>query len=144
MTPALFWLAVGIGFFIFEIVSPGFMLFCFGIGGLAAAGVSLVAPNNVVAQVLTLCVVSVGSILLLKPLFGKKEGQTKPSNVDAMVGQTGRVVTAIDRAQDQGRVKVYGDEWRAYSEDGSAIPEGAEVTIVKVDGTKVAVKPIAK
>ena len=144
MTPVLFWLAVGIGFFIFEIVSPGFMLFCFGIGGMAAAGVSLVAPNSVVAQVLTLCVVSVGSILLLKPLFGKKEGQTKPSNIDAMVGQIGRVVTEIDRAKDQGRVKVYGDEWRAYAEDGSVIPEGADVVITKVDGTKVTVRPTGK
>lgn len=144
MQPALFWLIAAIGFFIFEIITPGFMLFCFGIGGLAAAGISLAAPNSPVAQVLTLCIVSVASILLLRPLFGKSKEQTKPSNIDAMVGQVGRVVTAVDRSKDQGRVKVYGDEWRAYSEDGSVIPEGADVVITKVDGTKVTVRPAGK
>jgi membrane protein implicated in regulation of membrane protease activity len=63
--------------------------------------------------------------------------------VDRLVGMSGTVTKAIDGFDTSGMVKIRGEEWRARSADGSAIPEGAEIIVQSVDGAHLQVLPPA-
>ena len=54
----------------------------------------------------------------------------------------GVVLQAIDNVQGKGQVKVQGSIWtaRAEQEDG-AIPENAAVTVVRIEGARLIVRP---
>jgi len=64
-----------------------------------------------------------------------------PSNVDALLGQTGVVTARIGKHQ-PGRVKVLTEEWLALPAADVAGPfeEGAHVTVEAVDGVSLRVK----
>jgi len=51
--------------------------------------------------------------------------------VEGLVGQTGMVTR---ETRDGGQVRVGAELWSARSSDGAALPEGATVSVVSVDG----------
>ena len=59
--------------------------------------------------------------------------------MDALTGKSAKVITAIPQGG-YGYVKINGDEWRSVSEDGSAIPEGTTVIVLKRDSIILTVK----
>ena len=63
------------------------------------------------------------------------------SNAEAMVGQEGRVSERIDEGG-FGRVAIDGDDWKARSEDDSAIEKDVRVRVVKMDSIIAIVKPV--
>ncbi len=64
-----------------------------------------------------------------------------PSNTDALLGQRGRVVSALT-VHDPGQVKVRDEVWRARPAPGQAEPiePGTEVTVEGVDGVTLLVR----
>ena len=64
---------------------------------------------------------------------------SRPANVDAMIGRRVRVVEAIDAAKGTGAVFVDGERWLA--ESASPVPEGGQAEIVRIEGTRVTVRP---
>lgn len=59
------------------------------------------------------------------------------TNIDAVIGSTGIVLTGI-KPRTVGRVKVGNENWRAKSEED--IPEGQEIVVTGVTGATLTVK----
>ena len=70
-----------------------------------------------------------------------KDG-TVATNADRALGQAGRVTEAVDNAASTGAVYVDGKTWTARSADGSVIPVGATVKVLRMEGVKLFVKKI--
>jgi len=81
---------------------------------------------------------SIGALLLAPRLAERVTGeQPIKTNVDALIGQTARVIEAIDPIEGKGMVKVGGEVWRAQADH--PIPVGDLVTVEEVRGTRLIV-----
>jgi membrane protein implicated in regulation of membrane protease activity len=90
------------------------------------------------AGVLSLLYVAVGR-RHIKARLGRHD---IPTNTDALLGKTMRVVEAIGPGH-AGRVKYEGDEWRAEADSPGLAPlePGRNVRVVRIDGVTVYVVP---
>lgn len=137
------WIIAGVLLFVWEIFTPGFVVACFGVGAFAS-GISAFAGLGPKMQLGVFAVISGGTALFIRPLVLKvlSNGSDKiQSNVEALIGKTCTVETTIDPKKEEGYVKIAGDRWRAVSITGEPIEEGERVTIEKVEGTRVFVRP---
>ncbi|APF18701.1 protein of unknown function DUF107 [Caldithrix abyssi DSM 13497] len=140
------WIILGIILFIVEIFTPGFLLATFGIGCLIAA-IPAALELHFLWQILTFSVATFLSFLVVRPLYLKlifPKQQQIPTNVDALIGKEGVVIQPIDNLQNQGRVKVGGEDWKALSKSGEALAQNTVVKIVAIDGVKLIVEPLQK
>ena len=64
------------------------------------------------------------------------------TNVDAVIGTTGRVTVAVDNIAAAGQVKLGAMVWTARSTSGDPIAEGALVRVDRIEGVKVYVTPV--
>ena len=127
---------------IIEMLSGTLVLMCFSFGAMAAAGVALFAGFQ--WQLGSFVVVTCLSLLVVKRFWshnnvGHKCG--RPSNVDALIGKTGRVDEDIhpDRT---GWVSIDGDVWKAALMDGvTGCKKDSRVVIRKMEGLIVFVEP---
>jgi len=139
----LIWIIISIVCLILELSSGDFFILCFAIGAAAAA---LVAGCglSLTWQIVLFAVISSLSLLLVRPALLKKlhkPNRERLSNAEAMIGQTGRVSEAIE-ANGYGRVAIDGDDWKSVSSDGTAIPRGTRVRVVKMDSIILTVEPV--
>ena len=141
------WLIVALLFFVIEILTTGVAVICFSFGALASMIVAL-CGGDITLQVILFAVVSLLSLIFLRPvlvkLFYKKGKKEVKTNVDALIGRIGVVSETIDFAKNQGRVAVDGDDWKAVSQDDSVIEKGEKVEIVKIESIIVTVKRAVK
>jgi membrane protein implicated in regulation of membrane protease activity len=119
-----------------------FMLLALGaLGGLIAG--LLGAPWWLAAVIAA--VIAVLSTFLLRPrLLRLLQRSSDParSNIDAIVGSTGRVLIQVTLTG--GQVKLAnGETWSARVPEGGAtpIPPGTEVRVLAVDGASVVIEP---
>lgn len=140
----VFWLTVAGIFFIGEIMTVGFLVFWFGIGGLFAMITSFFT-SNISIQTAVFLATSTLLIFLTKPLVNKyiSPKPAIPTNVYSVIGKTGFVTKDIT-LENSGQVKVNGETWTALAENSISIEKGMEVEINKVDGVKVIVTPVKK
>lgn len=141
LTPAVIWVCLGVVLFIFEIMTPGFVIACFGIGCFAAA-ITQVADLGLTWQLAAFCVGTLLSLLLFRPIVLKRIHNTTPqstTNAHALIGQVGVVSTAFDDVMFEGRVKVGGDDWKART--ATALAVGTRVIVEKVEGVTLTVRP---
>ncbi|MCE2467804.1 MAG: NfeD family protein [Caldilineaceae bacterium] len=95
---------------------------------------------NVVVEVLVFCGVTVIAYFAMRPFAARVTNAPDVSfGVDRLIGMSGTVTQAIDGVNTSGMVKIRGEEWRARSTDGTAIPEGSEVVVQSVDGAHLQV-----
>ena len=86
--------------------------------------------------------VSVVLLTALRPLVRKYiTPKVTKTNVDSIVGSTGLVTAPIDNITASGQVKLGSMYWTARSTTGEAIPEGAKITVDRIEGVKVFVTP---
>lgn len=123
-----------------EIVTAGFFMLPFAVGALVAAVLAWMDVEPVV-QLLVFIVVSVIALFILQRFVRKSDEHLPPMGSNRMVGQTGRVIEAIDTSEGIGRVRVETEDWRATT-DGDALPVGATVRIVGIRGTRLVVEEI--
>ena len=69
-------------------------------------------------------------------------GKAVPTNLDRVLGDTGRVTETINNANSAGAVYVDGKTWTARSDDGAVIPQGTTVKILRMEGVKLFVRKI--
>jgi len=129
----------------------------FGVGEMAVAGSFFLAPFAIGAAVASalafagvplagewaaFLAVSVGSFLALRPIAKRldREGPRLGIGSQRQIGQTARVIDAIDGGKDLRSVMLGGEHWRAESTDGQQIPVGATVSVVEVRGTRLLVR----
>ncbi len=137
------WLIASGVFFLGEIFTVSFLLFWPGVGAFLAFLISLVMPENLVAQVLVFVISTVIMIVFTKPLvkkFFKNKDDTSMNN-SAVLGKKGIVVKPITDDSPVGQVKVNGELWSAIKSDqDKSIKEGESVIIEKIDGVKLLVR----
>ena len=140
----LIWVIISIVCLILELTSGDCFILCFAIGAAVSAIVAGCGANLTV-QIIVFAIVSVLSLLLVRPTLLKKlhkPNRERLSNAEAVIGQQGRVSEAI-AAGGYGRVAIDGDDWKALSADGSAIDKGTTVRVVKMDSIILTVEPIS-
>ena len=151
LSPWHWWAAAAIVLLIAEIFVPGFWLFCISMGcfaASAAAGLGL----GLSAQLIACAIVSLIAFFTLRPLLMKRMWKDNGvrTNVDALVGQRGRVSQDFDAGGRLlippfrlGRVSVGGDDWRAECTNDQALRIGDVVEVVRVESNTLIVKPVA-
>lgn len=88
----------------------------------------------------------IGIPLALAAIFGLgvrkvvQSRRTQPATgKEALIGATGTVKLALEPS---GSILVWGERWRATSEDGEPIPAGARVKVVDIDGLELRVRQV--
>ena len=71
----------------------------------------------------------------------KKAAHIK-TNIDRMIGKTGKVTETIDVYKNEGRVAIDGDEWKAISDDKSIIEKDKVVEVINIESIIITVKPL--
>ncbi|WP_228373691.1 NfeD family protein [Demequina soli] len=120
------------------------LLFAMLAGGALAGGVAalLGAPwwlSVIIALVVAAALIGLLRPYLLRSLRAKGEGAAQ-TNAAALVGRSARAIDEV--TETRGRVKLNGEVWTARTvADAPAIPEGADVTVLRIDGATAVVAP---
>lgn len=137
------WAGLGIILFILEIFVPGFFLVCLGIG---CMGGSLVAALGlgVAPQLIAFSAFALLAFFTVRPILMKRmwNGPDVRTNMDALVGQRGRVTQDFEPGLRLGRVSAAGDDWRAESTSDRSLRVGDLVEVIRVDSNTLIVKPL--
>lgn len=139
------WLIAGVLLLIAEILTPGFVVVCFGIGALLAAIPALLGLH-IAWQVAIFIAGSFLSLFFLRPFVRRisKHQEEQLTGADALIGKTARVVRVIGPNNLQGRVAIDGDEWLAQAtQKDLCIEEGSMVEVVDRESIVLTVKPHA-
>jgi membrane protein implicated in regulation of membrane protease activity len=133
------WLAAAVVFGVGEMLTAGFFMLPFSVG---AVGAMVLAWFDVDAtiQMIVFLALSGLALLFLRSLIRKAPEHQLPVGANRFMNQTAIVIDAIDRTTGAGRVRVDTELWRATT-DGDPIPEGTEVRITDVRGTRLVVEP---
>lgn len=124
-----------------EMSTGGLFLLPFAAGSVAAAVLGFVGVGPA-GQIIACLLVSGIAFASLRPLARRLDatGITEGIGSRRLVNETAVVLTDIP-AHDVGMIRIEREEWRAISQDGQPIPEGATVRIVDVEGTRAVVVP---
>ncbi len=132
------WLLVFAVFAAAEAATVGLVCIWFAVGALGAFFAAL-AKLNLTVQLVVFAVVSAIALAVSRPLARRfVRVKKEPTNLDRVIGLTGRVTEDIDGAS--GAVYVDGKTWTARSADGGVIPAGTAVEILSIEGVKLFVK----
>lgn len=145
-SPIYFWLIAGLLLLLVELLTPGFVVACFGIGALLAI-LPAALGASATWQVLTFCIGSILALLLLRPMVRRlsRNKETARTGIEALYGRTARVTECIDASRETGRIAVDGDNWRARTMTPEmVIPRGEMVRIVSNDSIVMIVEPITE
>ena len=143
LSPVWLWMYAGAFLMLAELISPGFVVFFFG---LAAATVSLlkwIFPSLPLwGQLAAFSILSIIYLLVLRKyiksvFMGEKD--ESPSINNEYVGRVGRVVEVI-RPEVPGRILLGDAEWTARS--ATRLDPGTEVRVVAQDNLTLRVEPI--
>ena len=121
------WLVAALILFALEVITPGFILACFGVGALLAIIPALFGGSWLIQAIFF----GVGSLLalwLLKPLMARWfAARDTKTGMDALIGRKAFVSEAIKVGDGGGRIAVDGDSWRAISSVAHDLPpQGAK------------------
>ncbi len=123
-----------------EIISLGFFLLPFGVGGGLAAVAAWIGWNPGVQWLIFF--VGTGAAFLVVRWFIREQDEEEGLLIgpERYVGERGLVLETVDMEANTGQVRVHADEWRAIT-DGEPIAEGEEVVVAEVRGTRLVVAP---
>ena len=138
---ALMWFVLLIAFVWIEAATVSLVSIWFA-GGALVALIGNLLGAQLWLQVARFFAVSAVLLLFLRRV-AKKHFTPKlvKTNVDALVGTTGRVTVRIDNEASSGQIKLGAMEWTARSTSGGIIEEGTLVNVDKIEGVKVFVSP---
>lgn len=139
-TMVFIWLAIAVVLGIIEAATVALVSIWFAIGAVAAmVPAYLNAPFW--AQILVFVLVSALCFAFTRPFFQKViKVKKQPTNADGLVGQEGVATEDIENIECRGRVFISSLSWSARSENGELIPEGAVVTVKKIEGVTLIVE----
>lgn len=135
-----FWLGAIVFFGVVEGVTAGLVSIWFVLGA-AAALIAALLNATLTVQFAVFLIVSALALVATRPLVKKlRAGKPVPTNLDRVIGAAGRVTETVDNSIASGAVYVDGKTWTARSADGSILPKGQTVRIVKMEGVKLFVE----
>lgn len=139
---AIFWLVLILVFIWIEASTVSLVSIWFAVGALAAMICSLLSGQLWLQAVLFFAVAGV-LLALLRPVVKKHfTPKLTKTNVDAVVGTTGKVTKKIDNDAAAGQVKLGAMEWTARSTSGEPIEEGTMIQVDRIEGVKAFVSPV--
>lgn len=136
------WAGAALVLMIAEMFVPGFFLLCLGIGCLGGSLAAGLGASSAI-QLLAFSVLALVSFFTVRPVLMKqfwKDGEVK-TNMDALVGQKGRVTQDFDPGLRLGRVSAGGDDWRAECISEHPLHVGDLIEVVRVESNTLIVKP---
>lgn len=134
------WLIAFVVFAALELATMGLTCIWFAVGTLAGCVTSLFTDNWLI-QILVFLAVTIIVLIFLRPFAVKYiNNNAEKTNVDSMIGKTGKVLTEINNLNATGRVIVDGMEWSARSVEDEIISENEIVTVTAIEGVKAMVK----
>lgn len=132
------WLGLLVFFLIAEGACPIHLVSVWFAAGALVSLIAAMCDAALWLQITLFLVVSGVLLLAFLPLAKKYlRPRIAKTNVDAVIGATGRVLVAIDNVDSRGQVKLGAMEWTARSTTGEDIPEGTLVRVDRVEGVKV-------
>ena len=135
------WIGLIVVFGVTEAATAGLVSIWFVLGSVAGL-VAAVCGGNIWVQVAAFFVVSIAALIATRPLVKRWSQRTvRPTNLDQVIGQTARVTEAIDNTVPCGAVYVQGKTWTARSESGDPIPADTLVTVARMEGVRLFVRP---
>lgn len=140
---AWFWVWVGLAavLSVAEIFTGGFFLLPFGLGA-AVAAVANYAGAGIGWQWVTF-VGSSAILLLALRHYSDRLTKESPQGVgaDRLIGKCGVVTETLDHHAGHGMVRVQREQWRADAPGFEPVPEGTNVTVVRLEGAHLIVRP---
>ena len=138
------WLGAAVVFGVVEALTAGLVSIWF-VAGSAAALIGAFLGAGLGVQVALFVVVSAAALAVTRPLVRRyTAGKAVPTNLDRVLGDSGKVMETIDNENSSGAVYVDGKTWTARSADGSVIPAGTVVEILRMEGVKLFVKKLGE
>lgn len=136
------WLVLILVCLVIEMLTLDFTFLMLSLGGVAGLASDLLGAP-IWAQVIIAAVVAAVLVLVLRPplLRRLRRGEDPtPSNVDALIGIGGVVVSTVSGRA--GQVKLAnGDIWTSRTEGAAAVEPGTPVQVVRIDGATAVVRP---
>lgn len=119
----------GISFLLLEIFTPSMFFLNFALASFITAVVSIFIKNPYTLSIIFV-VLSFISFIFLRPIIMKKYSKSKETGINSKyIGQYAKAETDITNTA--GVISIYGERWVARSENGSTIPQGREVKIIR-------------
>jgi|TARA_B100001769_G_scaffold149893_1_gene117485 membrane protein implicated in regulation of membrane protease activity len=136
------WFIAAVVLVLAELLVTTFFMLPFAIGAFFAGLVSLITDSQDI-QLGTFVVFSIVGVYISVKVFGPRRGKKEESEnfsegVNKYIGATFITTEELDR-YDPTLQHVYGDDWQVVSID-KRIPEGTQVKVVNVNGTKLEVQ----
>ncbi len=123
-----------------EVFTLDLVLLMFGGAALATAAAALLGAP-VFLQLVTFIVVSLGLLVLVRPVAARHLQQRGPAQIDGAqvyVGRTGVVTEPVD--ENRGRIKIGGDEWSAVAQSAAEnFVVGDRVRVMEIRGATAVV-----
>ena len=135
------WTIFAVLMLIGETISLGFFLLPFGAGGALAAIAAWIGWNLAVQWLLFFVGTGAAFLVVRRYIRRQDEDEGLLIGPERYVGERGLILEAVDMDANTGLVRVHADQWRAIT-DGELIPEGAEVEVSEVRGTRLVVRQV--
>jgi|GEM_PF-90496 len=136
------WIVTALLLILIQLLVPNVTALYMAIGALVAALLTLASFIPLVQIGAFLLFVIIG--LLLRPR--SKTSATAVAEtvfgLERLIGQEGVVVTTIDPERLTGRVRVDNETWKAFSDTGELIPDGAQVMVLALQNDRLRVRPL--
>ncbi len=136
------WIALAVIMIIAEITTVQLVSVWFVLGALCAA-VATIFTDSVLIQLVIFVSVSLGSLLITRPLVKKLKAKIRPTatNANRLIGEIGVMLGDVSFATEVGQVKVKGEIWSVKT-DNPPLKEGDTVRVLAIDGAKLIVEPV--
>lgn len=138
------WLAVAVGGVVGEMATPGmFFLLPFGLAAVVACALAFVGAP-LALQWLAFVLASLAAVAMTRPIARRLDrvSPSVQSGARRLIGQTGIVIGTLPEGGAPGVIRVEGEEWRAITSHGVAVPVGSKVLVTDVTGTRLEVLPL--
>ena len=136
------WLVLLLLFAGAEAASVGLTSIWFAAGALFALIAALLG-GPLWIQITLFLTVSVLCLLAVRPLATRHlNSKVEATNADRVIGEQAQVTEDIDNIRGKGAVVIRGVAWTARSEDGSPVPAGSLVKVLRIEGVKVFVERV--
>lgn len=131
----IFWSVILIATVIAETCTLQLISIWFAVGAFVAlimAGMGF----SVLSQAIIFTAVSVLLLCATRPIIKKLQVKDiLPTNADAEIGKLAVVIQEINHAENTGRVKIGGVNWRARTENDEIFKIGETVRVERISGT---------
>ncbi|MGC0370930.1 NfeD family protein [Microbacterium sp. SLBN-111] len=137
----ILWLVVILLFLVIEMITVELTFLMLALGGIVGLVADLGgAPPWV--QVILAAAAAIALVVFLRPRMLRRlqrTADTRPSNVEALIGLDGLVLATVSRVA--GQVKLAnGDVWTARSDTDTRLDPGTPVEVARIDGATAVVR----